>query len=295
MAIETKIAWAHSTFNGWIGCSHALMANGTESPLCQNCYAERQNLHRKWNGGEWGPGTERKLTSENYWLQPFRWNIKASSSTEPWRVFAFSLADIFDEDGPIWPMDRLIQHPHGNYRFGHPVLARDVFLRAVVASTPSLTWLLLTKRFDSCMRVFVRNVPPPDNAWVIFSAGTQGTFDEAMQHLPYIRTRVHGISAEPLLGPINISRYKNCLDWVIVGGESGPNARLMDPAWERDLRLQCQEARIPYFFKQTGNMLAKQLGIPGVGADRDKWPAEMQVQEFPTWPTLTAMKAWRAQ
>src|SRR5262245_53835239 len=135
MAEDTKIAYAHSTFNGWIGCT---IVEG--NPQCGHCYAEQMSKFRGW--ARWGDEHPRMLTSEQYWKQPFKWDREAGASGQQRRVFAFSLGDVFDAFAPSWPTDRKVP---GDFP---STCARDVFLRNIVAKTPSLTWMLFSKRYD---------------------------------------------------------------------------------------------------------------------------------------------------
>lgn len=297
MGKTTGITWTHSTFNGWIGCTHAPLADGSTNPLCDCCYAERENGHWKWNGGLWGPGAPRKLTSINYWNEPFRWDKQAAASGEPWRVFAFSLADVFDVEAPAWPEDRQLPGLGAcdtirdlfssgfSSRSELSMPARVIFFREVVDKTPNLTWLILTKRYEQAAELlrFMYGARVPRNIWVIFSAGTQQTLNEAMLWLPQIDASVRGISAEPLLGDMDFRPYfeRKQIDWVITGGESGPKARKMDLAWEATIRYQCGDYGVAYFLKQLGTALAAELGITGAGADPSKWAKDWRVQEFP--------------
>jgi protein gp37 len=123
MGEYTKIAWADSTWNPWIGCTHA----GTG---CDHCYAETQNKYRKWNGGTWGNAAPRQVTAKGYWRKPLNWENQARAGrvgkdAERWLVFAGDLCDIFDRLGD-----------------------KDVRTRMweLFRQTPHLTWLILTKR-----------------------------------------------------------------------------------------------------------------------------------------------------
>jgi hypothetical protein len=97
---ESKIAWTDHTFNPWIGCSH-------ESEGCRNCYAETQNAHYHWNGGAWGPGAPRKITSDDNWRNPVRWDRAAQAHGKRAKVFCASLADVFDPEAPAEARVRL--------------------------------------------------------------------------------------------------------------------------------------------------------------------------------------------
>ena len=97
MGEHTKIAWADSTWNPWIGCTHA----GTG---CDHCYAETQNKYRKWNGGTWGNAAPRQVTAKGYWRKPLNWEDQARAGrvgkdAQRWLVFAGDLCDIFDHLG----------------------------------------------------------------------------------------------------------------------------------------------------------------------------------------------------
>src|SRR6516165_2368764 len=138
MGADSKIEWTTHTFNPWIGCQHI-------SPGCDHCYAEAQNTFRKWTAdGDWGPHAERHRTSTGYWRQPFRW-VKAANGTHP-RVFCASLADWLDNQAPQqWRLD----------------------LAALIAATPELDWLLLTKRIEQFDRLapWSRHTVP-NNVWI---------------------------------------------------------------------------------------------------------------------------------
>lgn len=128
MAENSKIAWTTHTFNPWTGCTKV-------SPGCTNCYAESQV--KRWGGAKWGVGQERVHTSAGYWHKPFKWDRDAAASGERPRVFCASLADVFDPEVPdTW---------------------RDEVL-GMIAATPNLDWLLLTKR-PEVARVYLNGLP----------------------------------------------------------------------------------------------------------------------------------------
>ena len=145
-------------------------------------------------------------------------------------MFGPSLADPFDaEVSPEW---------------------REDYLRLIEA-TPSLDWILLTKR-PLVARKFFASRKVPDNLWPGITAENQKMLDLRAPHLLAIDAKVRVVSAEPLLGPLDLSRYRHGIGWVIAGGESGPRARPSDPEWSRSLRAQCVAAGVPLFFKQWG-------------------------------------------
>lgn len=241
MGENSKIEWTNHTFNPWMGCTKV-------SEGCKNCYAENQMDHR-WNKVQWGPGKPRVRTSEANWKKPLQWNAEARKTGIRPRVFCASLADWLDPEAPIeWLAD----------------------LMNVIAATPHIDWLLLTKRpelwekrvswaadiLDSLYMDgtdlssnWLRGEAPP-NVWIGGTVENQKA-TERISHLLKIPAQFHFLSCEPLLGQVGLSHLDQ-IDWVICGGESGPNARPMHPDWARSLRDQCVAAEVPFFFKQWG-------------------------------------------
>lgn len=277
MAENTKIEWAHHTFNPWMGCQKV-------SPACDHCYAEVNTAVRAL-GVQWGPGAERRRTSAANWHQPLKWNLQAARLGIRYRVFCASLADVFDNAVPDqWRTD----------------------LFELIRITPNLDWLLLTKRPQNIVRMVHASGAIagngarflPDNVWLGTTAEDQ---DRADQNIPVLlRTRselgarVLFVSMEPLLGPVDLRYLQpgdppteiNALagthgvlrphggecsrvDWIIVGGESGHQARPMHPDWVRSLRDQCLAARVPFMFKQWGNWAPARAGIEIISSTYD--------------------------
>lgn len=256
MAENTKIEWAHHTFNPWEGCTKV-------GPGCDHCYAETRN--NRFGGGNWGHGAPRRRTSPSNWHNPLRWNRQAAEQGIRYRVFCASLADVFDNEAPIeW--------------------RRDLF--DLIASTPHLDWLLLTKRIGNVMPMVSevadhprsashdgdlmahhwRNGTPPANVWLGATVVNQQEADRDIPRLLGAPAALRWLSMEPLLGPVALCKHvhdngigrvsMNGIDWVIVGGESGPGARPMHPDWARSLRDQCAAAGVPFLFKQWGEWAA---------------------------------------
>ena len=272
----SKIEWTEKTWNPIIGCS-------IHSPGCIHCYAmpmaariEAMNAAAK-PGHETAPhyaGTTRKVNGQAVWtgkvalagddvlLQPLR-------RRKPTTWFVNSMGDLFHERVPDEWIDRVF---------------------AVMALTPQHTYQVLTKRAQRMRDYFCKDsrwrnrqivvahngvagvtvdfgpmpqLLPLPNVWLGVSAERQQEADERIPLLLRTPAAIRFISAEPLLGPLDltvphidlgIGRFK-ChpdLDLVIAGGESGPKARLMHPRWVRSLRDQCAAAGIPFFFKQWG-------------------------------------------
>jgi protein gp37 len=235
MAENSKIEWCDHTFNPWVGCTKV-------SPACDNCYAEgwakRTGQAQLWRG-------DRRRTSAANWQQPLKWNRQAGREGRRFRVFCASLADVFDNQVPeAW---------------------RDDLWR-LIAATPHLDWLLLTKRPQN-IRKFIDG-PALPNMWLGTTVENQEEADRRIPHLLATLAAVHFLSCEPLLGPVDLRPWLDrdfltgCADddaapvrtvgWVIAGGESGPGARPMHPDWARSLRDQCAAAGVPFHFKQCG-------------------------------------------
>jgi len=235
MSEGTKIEWCDHTFNPWWGCSQV-------SPGCDHCYAkalaERFRPGRKiWNTDD------RLIFGMQHWEEPLRWNQRAWARGRSESVFVGSMCDVFDPDGPK------------DQREG---------LWNLIADTPYLDWLLLTKRPDSPL---VREVRASD--WTNLSVGVtveSQAYIDRIGKLLEIPARSYFVSFEPLLGAIDLrSRAGRAhwfdyieigphthrkINWAIVGGESGPGARPMDADWVRTLRDDCVRVRMPFFFKQ---------------------------------------------
>lgn len=247
---DTKIEWAHHTFNPWIGCAHI-------SPGCANCYAEAQMDHR-YKRARWGRNTQRVRTSERYWKQPVQWNAEAIVSGQKPRVFCASLADIGDLHAPEeWRHDLL----------------------GVIYNTTALRWLMLTKRplsWNIFMTMVHIKESQWDNIWYGVSTENQKCYDDRIDALIRARNQWRPaklfLSMEPLLGPIQLHAIEH-IDWVIVGGESGPNARPMRPEWVAAIRSQCAAAKVPFFFKQWGGVNKHATGRLLDGRTYDEVPA----------------------
>ncbi len=260
MGKNSKIEWTHHTFNPWRGCTKV-------SDGCKHCYAETLSGRNPATLGVWGPTGSRVIAAESYWKQPLKWNSEAMNAGERRRVFCASLADVFEGKDTM---------PKESWS---PVLfARDRLFH-LIDDTPHLDWLLLTKRPENIEELAIRSMP--DNVWIGTSVESQKTADERIPHLLRVPAAVRFLSCEPLLGPVDLMDVKfpaarmdvlsgtgvatrgvggqsipnawcNPVDWVIVGGESGPGARPMHPDWVRELRDQCNSAGVAFHFKQWG-------------------------------------------
>ncbi len=232
MAENSKIEWTDHTFNPWIGCQKV-------SPGCDHCYAEAL-MDKRYGKVQWGPHGERKRTSEANWKLPLRWAKTARSQHGLYpnayrrpRVFCASLADVWDNQVPKeWRAD----------------------LFHLIWATPELDWLLLTKRPENIRKMLPGAIGetelwPWPNVWLGTTAEDQARYDRRWLALNDIPARVRFISYEPAIGPM-IPKSAFVPDWIICGGESGPGARFMNPAWARTLREHCAHHGIAFFMKQ---------------------------------------------
>jgi len=244
MADTTEIAWCDSTFNPWIGCTKV-------GPGCDNCYAKADFDDRR-HRVVWGAGNPRSRTKT--WNDPVRWNAQHATffaeHGRKRRVFCASLADVFDNEvDPSWRMD----------------------LFELIAKTPNLDWLILTKRIGNVMPMCSGDALMFDqlaNIWLGATVVNQEEADRDIPKLLQIPAKVRFLSLEPLLELVDLefneisialepdghgnTAIVGGIDWLIVGGESGTKARPMNPAWARSLRDQCAAADVPFFFKQWG-------------------------------------------
>lgn len=282
MAENSAIEWTDHTFNPWEGCQKV-------GPGCDHCYAETRNA--RFNGSvavNWGPGAPRRRTSAANWRKPLAWNAAHAEffakHGRRQRVFCASLADVFDNAvDPQWRAD----------------------LFQLIEQTPNLDWLLLTKRIGNVpgmvplpwlSKPFQHGPDPtniypagwPANVWLGASIVNQDEADRDIAKLLAVPARVRFLSMEPLLGPVDLKLWRPAreddrqdldgycdtfitaagagIHWVIVGGESGPQARPMSIQWARELRDQCARAGVPFLFKQWGEWApagAKHAGASG--------------------------------
>lgn len=317
MSTNTKIEWTDTTWNPLRGCSRV-------SEGCRNCYAERQAI-RQVNGAYAGlvhianghPSWTGKVSFvEDHLLDPLSWR-------KPRRVFVNSMSDLFHENVQDEWIDKIF---------------------AVMALCPQHTFQILTKRpgrmvaylDPACGRIAdqvmkmrkeqggrscvapLPHVPPGtewwplSNVWLGVSAENQATANERVPLLLETTAAVRFISAEPLLGPIDLTRllvhigtlalphgatinaisdyYKingelRHLDWVIAGAESGPGSRTCDTDWIQSIVWECKLAGVPCFVKQVGSNVVQGGEVrrkkDRKGGDPHEWPHEMRVREFP--------------
>ena len=311
MGAASKIGWCDDTFNPWIGCQKV-------GPGCDHCYAE--DWDKRYGGGEhWGPGAPRRLTANDNWKKPVRWNQEAANWNRPRLVFCASLADWADTAVPREWRKRLFD---------------------LIKSTPNLIWILVTKRVGN-----IEAVLPEDwgdgyaNVCLVITVCNQAEADRDIPKLLRIPAAIRGVSAEPLLGaidfrpwlaidwqcsyclkffsgrhqsvcpgcgaeggwcgshafngrhhppgPLGPSQRGSGLDWIIPGGESGPHARdyILNDA--KSIIEQCASAGVACFHKQIGRrprwaqVVGRYVTRDKKGEDLAEWPEDLRVRQFP--------------
>ena len=232
---NSLISWTDHTFNGWVGCTRV-------DDECDVCYAADIDQKYGHTSEGWGHGKPRHLCSDASWDAPLKWNADAARVRRRLRVFASSMADVFDAEVPVEWRARLFD---------------------LITKTPWLDWQLLTKRPNQIERQLKEigywdRLPLP-NVWLGFSAGRQRYFDQRWPIIREIPAHVRFCSYEPALELIKLGEDTRAnLHWLIAGGETNGrkgSGRPMDPEWARSVRDQCSEFGIAFWFKQTGNWL----------------------------------------
>lgn len=234
MAQLSQIEWTDATWNPVTGCTKV-------SPGCKYCYAERMagrlqamGQHRYRNGF-------RSTLHPDLVEAPLRW-------TAPRVIFVNSMSDLFHEDVP------------------------EDFIRAVfdtIKRADQHVFQVLTKRSER-LRELAGRLPWPRNLWMGVSVESRD-YVHRVRDLQRVPAQVRFLSMEPLLGPVPRVPLSG-IHWVIVGGESGPGARPMQPAWARSIRDRCRVRGVPFFFKQWGGVRKKRTGRVLDGRTWDERP-----------------------
>jgi protein gp37 len=234
MAENSHIEWTDATWNPVTGCSKI-------SPGCKFCYAERL-AHRLEAMGQGNYRNGFEVTLQPHMLgHPLRWR-------QPRRVFVNSMSDLF-----------------------HPEVPLDYILRvfSVMRRAPWHQYQLLTKRSERLLEVDgVLEWQP--QIWMGVSVESD-KYLYRVDHLRRTESHIKFLSIEPLLGPLGRLDLRG-IDWVIVGGESGPGARPLDPAWVREIRDICVGVGVPFFFKPWGGLIKSRMGRALDGRTWDEMP-----------------------
>lgn len=235
MAQGSGIEWTESTWNPVTGCTKV-------SPGCKNCYAERMS-ERLCAMGQPNYARAFQLTLQPHMLEtPLSWK-------KPQTVFVNSMSDLFHDEVPLEYIKRVFEIMERAHWHSFQVLTKRASRLASVAS----------------------GLPWPPNVWMGVSVESLDYVDR-IKALVSTPARVRFLSLEPLLGPLPGLPLAG-VNWVIVGGESGPNARPMNASWVVEIRDQCAAAQVPFFFKQWGGTNKKAAGRTLDGRTWDEMPA----------------------
>ncbi len=234
MGDNSKIEWTEATWNPATGCSKV-------SPGCKHCYAERLASRLQAMGNRRYRNGFTVTLHEDALDLPLRWR-------RPRRIFVNSMSDLFHEDIPASFIRRVFE---------------------VMEEAHWHTFQVLTKRAERLVRL-APTLPWPPNIW-------QGVSVESAKYtgradlLRTVPAAIRFLSVEPLLGPIPRLPVRG-IQWVVVGGESGPGHRAVQVEWVREIRDRCTNARIPFFFKQWGGRTPKAGGRALDGRTWDQMP-----------------------
>lgn len=235
MTTKTKIEWTEVTWNPVTGCSKI-------SPGCKHCYAERMAKRLKaMKNPRYLRGFEVVLHDDLLDV-PRRWR-------SPRRVFVNSMSDVFHDAVPEDYIQRMF---------------------VTIAECPQHTFQILTKR-SGRLTEMAASLVWPANLWMGVSLESKDYYHR-ITDLSRVPAVVRFLSCEPLLGPLDDVPL-DAIDWVIVGGESGPGARPMHPNWVESIRQRCRESRTAFFFKQWGGVRKDLTGRELHGRTYDEQPA----------------------
>ena len=250
MADHSRIEWTDATWNPVTGCSKV-------SAGCDHCYAERLALRLPRMGSRRYVNGFAVTLHEDALELPLRWR-------EPRRIFVNSMSDLFHASVPTDFINRIFDvMKHASWHQFQVLTKRPGRMAAYITGSA------LTSR--GIVRVSVyhgRRVP--DNVWLGTSVEDQRVISRIDQ-LRRVPGPVRFLSCEPLLGPLPDLDLTS-IEWVIVGGESGPGHRPIKVEWVRDIRRQCRAARVPFFFKQWGGAMSKSGGRILDGRTYDEMP-----------------------
>lgn len=237
MAQTSGIEWTDATYNPWVGCHKV-------SPACAHCYAEREMTRY---GQDFN--TVRRTKDATFYA-PLRWK-------EPRKIFTCSWSDFFIEEADDWRPDAwsvIMNTPQHTYQILTKRIARVAEEMGVLWGTPKLS--------DSVL---------PKNVWLGASVETTRQYHR-IDHLRQVPARIRFLSMEPLLAETRNTNLEG-IHWVIVGTESGPQARFTDLNWIRRIRDKCKAEGVAFFVKQ--------LTQKGIKIPFENWPEDLRIREFP--------------
>jgi protein gp37 len=234
MATDSNIEWTEFTWNPVTGCIKV-------SQGCKNCYAKRMAKRLKAMGSERYVSGFKPTLHWDLVDAPLAWR-------KPRLVFVNSMSDLFQEDVPENFISRVFN---------------------TMVACPQHTFQILTKRSDR-LREMATRLPWPRNVWMGVSIEDERVVERAID-LASVPAAVRFLSCEPLIGPLELLPLEN-IDWVIVGGESGPRAREMKSTWVKSIRRQCRKHGVAFFFKQWGGVRKDLTGRLLEGRTYDEMP-----------------------
>jgi protein gp37 len=239
MALKSSIEWTESTWNPVTGCNKI-------SPGCKNCYAERMAKRLKAMGSENYENGFKLTTHKHVIALPLQWR-------KPQVIFVNSMSDLFHKNVPL------------------------SFILGVFETMNKAHWhvfQVLTKRSDRLIEIN-KYLPWSKNIWMGVSVENQ-EYTSRIDELRKTDAATKFLSIEPLLGPIKKLNLRK-IDWVIVGGESGPKARPMKEKWVIDIKERCIKQSVPFFFKQWGGVQKKKNGRELEGKTWDQMPTSFNL------------------
>ena len=222
MSTHSGIEWTESTWNPLTGCTKISLG-------CKHCYAERM-AKRLQAMGQPNYFNGFKLAMHEHVLEkPLEWKT-------PQVIFVNSMSDLFHQDVPMDFIHKTFDIMRQAYWHQFQVLTKRS--ERLLELSPQIEW--------------------PENVWMGVSVENQD-YTFRIEHLRQTRAKVKFLSLEPLLGPLQRLNMRD-INWVIVGGESGPGARLIKEEWVKEIRDQCLTTKVPFFFKQWGGIHKKSAG-----------------------------------
>jgi len=236
MSTKSSIEWTETTWNPVTGCTK--ISHG-----CKFCYADRMARRLQAMGVEKYRNGFAVTTHPSTLKDPLKWKKLRL-------VFVNSMSDLFHEDVPLSFIQSVFQTMNDAYHH---------------------TFQVLTKRPSRVLEIENTLIWSP-NIWLGTSIESQ-RWQFRLEELKKTKSQFKFLSLEPLLGPLPDIPVKG-VDWVIVGGESGPGARPMQPDWVRDIRDTCVQEKVPFFFKQWGGVFKKRTGRLLDGRTWDQMPAD---------------------
>ncbi|HQU36392.1 MAG TPA: phage Gp37/Gp68 family protein [Anaerolineales bacterium] len=236
MATQSRIEWTESTWNPLTGCTKI-------SPGCKHCYAERMAKRlQAMNQPNYVNGF--KLTMHEHVIEkPLEWKT-------PQVIFVNSMSDLFHKDVPLEFIQRVFDTMKRAHWHQFQVLTKRS--ERLAELSPYLEWT--------------------DNIWMGVSVENE-KYTFRIDDLRKTGAKIKFLSVEPLIGPISKMNLKG-INWVIVGGESGPGARPLEREWVVNIRDQCLKAKVPFFFKQWGGVQKKKTGRLLDGRTWDQMPVD---------------------